>query len=219
LLISFSGNIKKIFIGVNNLVKPENFLSSEWDEYAEDWDTDPTVIEYAKNAFKSLATEVDLHNLSVLDFGSGTGALTEIISPLVNSVVALDSSPKMITQLNAKKLKNVSTITDILSKELIDNNQELMQKFDLIIASSVCSFLPDYPSTLVLLKSLLKPNGVFIQWDWAAESENSGMGLTEKAIEHALLQSEFSDIKIKSPFVMKSSKGEMPVIMAIAKNT
>jgi len=193
-------------------------MSNEWDEYAEDWDTDPTVIEYAKNAFKSLLAEIDLHNLSVFDFGCGTGALTEIISPKVKSVVALDASPKMIDLLAAKNMKNVLPISEFLSKELIDNNQLLKQKFDLIIASSVCSFLPNYPLTLSLLKSMLKPNGVFIQWDWAADTENSEMGLTEKAIENAFLQSQFSDIKIKFPFVMQSSKGNMPVIMAIGKN-
>jgi len=66
---------------------------------------------------------------------------------------------------------------------------------------------------------MLKPNGVFIQWDWAANNENSEVGLTEKAIRNPLLQSEFSDIKIKFPFIMSSSKGCMPFIMAIGKNS
>ena len=193
-------------------------MSNDWDEYAKGWDTDPAVIEYAGNAYKALSAEINLNNLSVLDFGSGTGELTEIVSLKVKNIVALDPSPKMIDLLNAKNLKNVLSITDFLSKQLIDNNQLLNQKFDLILASSVCSFLSNYFSTLNLLKSMLKPDGVFIQWDWLANSENSEMGLTESTIKRALSQSEFSDIKISFPFVMQSLKGSMPVIMAVCKN-
>jgi len=193
-------------------------LSNEWDEYAEGWNKDPSVIEYAQHALESLLTEIDLHNLSVLDFGSGTGALTELVSPKVTNIVALDPSPKMINFLNAKTLDNVTCISDFLSKQLIENNALLKQKFDLIIASSVCSFLPDYNSTLPLIRSMLKPNGIFVQWDWLANSEDSTMGLTEDTIKTALLKSQFCDIKIQFPFTMKSSKGSMPVIMAIGKN-
>lgn len=194
-------------------------MSNEWDEYAEDWNTDPTVNEYAKHAFSSLSTEVDLQNLSVFDFGCGTGALTELISPMVKSVVALDTSAKMIDFLDAKHLSNVLSISEVLSQELIERNQLLKQKFDLIVASSVCSFLPDYPSTLKLLKSMLKPNGIFIQWDWAAASENSETGLSKNTIEDAFLQSELTDVEIKFPFEMQSSQGSLPVIMAIGRNS
>ncbi len=109
-------------------------------------------------------------------------------------------------------------ISELLSKDLIDNNQQLSQKFDLIVASSVCSFLPDYPSTLCLLKNMLKPDGIFMQWDWLATSNHSDMGLTQETIEKTLLRCSFSDIKIKFPFIMKSSQGDMPVIMAVGKN-
>lgn len=193
-------------------------MNNEWDEYAEGWDTDPTVIEYAQNAFKALTAQINLNNLSVFDFGCGTGALTEIISSRVKLIVALDASPKMIDILKAKNLKNVLTIPDYLSRELIDNNPALNQQFDLIIASSACSFLPDYASTLTLLKGMLKSSGVFVQWDWLASSENTEVGFTENLVKKTLLQSGFSDIKITSPFVMQSSEGNMPVMMVVANN-
>jgi len=66
---------------------------------------------------------------------------------------------------------------------------------------------------------MLKSSGIYIQWDWLTNSDNAEIGLTEETIKKALLQSEFSDIKIKFPFVMQSSKSSMPVIMAICKNT
>jgi len=193
-------------------------LSNEWDEYAENWDVDPTVEEYAKNAFSELSDNININDLTVLDFGCGTGVLTQLMSPAVKSIVAIDPSSEMIKHLNKKSLNNVSSISDYLSKELVENLPELANKFDLIVASSVCGFLPDYESTLSLLKSLIKEGGVFVQWDWLSNDDSSGMGLSEKRVKQAFVANGFVNTRINNPFIMSSSKGNMPVLMAIGKN-
>jgi len=193
-------------------------LSNEWDEYAENWDVDPSVEQYAKNAFSELLDSININGLTVLDFGCGTGALTQLMSPSVESIVAIDPSSEMIKLLDKKALNNVTSICDYLSSELVQNFPELENKFDLIVASSVCGFLPDYEMTLSLLKSLLKKDGLFVQWDWLSEDDSSGMGLSEKRVKQAFLASGFVSIKVNSPFIMNSSKGNMPVLMAIGKN-
>lgn len=193
-------------------------MSNEWDEYAENWDVDPSVEQYAKNAFSELLDSININGLTVLDFGCGTGALTQLMSPSVESIVAIDPSSEMIKLLDKKALNNVTSICDYLSSELVQNFPELKNKFDLIVASSVCGFLPDYEMTLSLLKSLLKKDGLFVQWDWLSEDDSSGMGLSEKRVKQAFLASGFVSIKVNSPFIMNSSKGNMPVLMAIGKN-
>lgn len=193
-------------------------MSNEWDEYAENWDVDPSVEKYAKNAFSELLDSININGLTVLDFGCGTGALTQLMSPSVESIVAIDPSSEMIKLLDKKALNNVTSISDYLSSELVQNFPELENKFDLIVASSVCGFLPDYEMTLSLLKSLLKKDGLFVQWDWLSEDDSSGMGLSEKRVKQAFLASGFVSIKVNSPFIMNSSKGNMPVLMAIGKN-
>lgn len=196
----------------------ERILSNEWDEYAENWDVDPSVEQYAKNAFSELLDSININGLTVLDFGCGTGALTQLMSPSAESIVAIDPSSEMIKRLDKKALNNVTSICDYLSSELVQNFPELENKFDLIVASSVCGFLPDYEMTLSLLKSLLKKDGLFVQWDWLSEDDSSGMGLSEKRVKQAFLASGFVSIKVNSPFMMNSSKGNMPVLMAIGKN-
>lgn len=196
----------------------ERILSNEWDKYAENWDVDPSVEQYAKNAFSELLDSININGLTVLDFGCGTGALTQLMSPSVESIVAIDPSSEMIKLLDKKALNNVTSICDYLSSELVQNFPELENKFDLIVASSVCGFLPDYEMTLSLLKSLLKKDGLFVQWDWLSEDDSSGMGLSEKRVKQAFLASGFVSIKVNSPFIMNSSKGNMPVLMAIGKN-
>ena len=69
-----------------------------------------------------------------------------------------------------------------LSESLITKCILFSVKFDLIVASSVCSFLPGYEKTLALLKSLLVPGGSFIQWDWQATEGNSDFGLNRERI-------------------------------------
>lgn len=193
-------------------------MSNEWDEYAENWDVEPTVEEYAKNAFSELTENININDLTVLDFGCGTGALTQLMSPAVKNIVAIDPSSEMIKHLDKKALKNVSSISDYLSKELVENLPEFENKFDLIVASSVCGFIPDYEATLSLLKSLLKEGGVFVQWDWLSNDDSSGMGLSEKRVTQAFVANGFVNTQINSPFIMSSSKGNMPVLMAIGKN-
>lgn len=193
-------------------------LSNEWDDFAEGWDVDPSVQEYAIKAFEALSNVIDIDGLSVFDFGCGTGALTQILSSRVKDIVALDGSSEMIRFLAKKNLSNVSTISDFLTQDLIDSHPYLTNKFDLIVASSVCGFLPDYETTLGLLKSLLKSDGVFIQWDWLSDDDFSEMGLSENRVLRALKANEFIDIQLKKPFEINSSKGTMTVLMAIGKN-
>ena len=135
-------------------------MSESWDEYAEAWDDNADVISYSKKAFDALCETINPEGLNILDFGCGTGQLTERLSPIANRILALDSSKKMISVLNNKQLSNVDTLVCELTDETIKSNVSLHSKFDLIVASSVCSFLPDCESTLILLKTLLKPSGV-----------------------------------------------------------
>jgi len=197
----------------------ENILSNEWDEYAENWDVDPTVEKYARKAFSELVDNLNIDGLTVLDFGCGTGVLTQFMSPAVKSIVAIDPSSEMIKYLDNKALDNVSSIADYLSEELVQNRPELANKFDLIVASSVCGFLPDYEATLSLLKSLIKEGGVFVQWDWLSIDDSSDTGLSEKRVKQAFIVNDFVNTKITCPFIMSSSKGDMPVLMAMGTNT
>ncbi|MFC1536815.1 class I SAM-dependent DNA methyltransferase [Pseudomonadota bacterium] len=193
-------------------------MSDSWDEYADEWDSDESAIIFADKAFSSLNSVVDYEKPTVFDFGCGTGLLTERLSSVSNRVVALDSSEKMIAVLNHKRLPNVSTLALDLSTESIKENPELQLKFDLVVASSVCGFLPDYDTTLKVIKSLLADKGTFIQWDWLASTEGADFGLTESRVKSALMNAGFNNISINQPFSMESSDCFRKVLMAVASS-
>ena len=191
---------------------------NEWDEYADDWDTNVSTSEYADNAFNELAQIVRLNDLRVFDFGCGTGLLTERLSSDVKEIVALDGSPKMIEQLKLKKLLNVFPIEEFLTRGLIEHNKFFNKKFDLITASSVCAFLPDYEDTLSLIRSLMMPNGVYVQWDWLSLNENSESGFTERRVKQALGDAGFKSVSISRPFEIGRTPDNLTVLMAVAKD-
>jgi predicted TPR repeat methyltransferase len=191
---------------------------NSWDEYAENWDKDESAIAYSVEAFKSLDSIVSLENMAILDFGCGTGLLTEKLSASANHVVALDSSTKMITVLKRKSLPNVTAIAESLTESLVNKHLSLQGGFDLIVASSVCGFLPEYEKTLGLLKSLLVPSGIFVQWDWWSQDGDSEFGLSEDRVGFAYKTAGLIKVSVTQPFTMSSSKGAMPVLMGVAKN-
>ncbi len=193
-------------------------MSSEWDEYAGDWDSNEDVALYSEKAFQSLINVVSLAGLNILDFGCGTGRLTEKMSPHADRIVGLDTSSEMLTVLEGKCLSNVDTIKEELTKELVIGHALLRSKFDLIVASSVCGFLPDYEGTLCVLKSLLVLGGLFVQWDWLATEKDSESGLTKEAILGVLSRAEFETMSVSTPFSLASSEGEMSVLMGVGRN-
>lgn len=193
-------------------------MSDNWDDYAEEWDTNIEAITYSKKVYESLINELNIEDKTILDFGCGTGLLTERLSPLARNIIAIDTSPKMITLLQSKKLTNVTSLSEPLTSELIINNPIFNNKVNIIVASSVFSFLPDYNSTLKLLKSLLVPDGLLIQWDWLSPDSSSEFGLSENTIKNSLNNAGFAQISIKKPFSLTNENGNMPVIMGIAKN-
>ena len=195
-------------------------MADSWDDYAEEWDRNEQVRDYANRAFSCLTEKLDLRvedlNLKrVLDFGCGTGLLTEKLSPLVREVVAVDSSQKMTAVLRKKAIGNVTAICADLDDEAVRAECFWFSGFDLIVASSVCGFVPDYGSTLKLLAGALVDGGMFVQWDWMA-SDREEFGLSEERVESALRSAGFTEIQIGTPFKLSMQGAERPVLMAYA---
>lgn len=192
-------------------------MSNEWDEYAENWEQNPATAVFAEQAFNELNELVSLKGLKVLDFGCGTGLLTQKLSPLVKEVVALDASEQMIEQLDAKELANVEPVVDSLSRGLVAYHPAFRGQFDLIVASSVCGFLDDFAETAKVVSSLLNEGGLFVHWDWQSESESADYGLSLKAAKKALKSATFSSVDVSTPFNVTTDKGEQTVLMGVAQ--
>ena len=189
-------------------------MDDEWAEYAPTWDSDPAARLYAEAAFGALtpllaATGTELAGLRVLDFGAGTGLLTERLADEGASVVAVDTSAAMIGVLRAKIADRgwTSVTADV---DLPDPSE----RFDLVVCSSVCSFLDDYPGTAQDLAGRLDPGGLFVQWDWERpDGEGDGHGLSRAEIVTALVGAGLTDVAVETGFTVPFEDQTMAPLM------
>lgn len=195
-------------------------MTESWDEYADGWDQDSDVLSYANKALASLLEHIEVRDAKwkdkrVLDFGCGTGHLTQRLSPFVKEIVAIDTSQKMIDVLCKKQIPNVTAIYgDIENKNFFDSITK-NSKFDLIVASSVCSFLPDYEHTLSTLSQALSPKGHFVQWDWLASADDDG--LTLDRVTRAFHKENLDPIHVGDAFAFETPDQNMPVLVGVAR--
>ncbi|MEM7341788.1 MAG: class I SAM-dependent methyltransferase [Actinomycetota bacterium] len=182
-------------------------MSDEWDAYADSWDDMEATTAYANAAFASLSSILDgagieLSGTRVVDFGCGTGLLTAHLAEAGASVVGVDTSAAMLAVLDAKiEERGWSGVT---TASTLDG---VMGGNDVIACSSVCAFLDDYPGTVAQLATLLRPGGLFIQWDWERDGDDDH-GLTRHEIREALVGAGLHHVEVRTAFAVEA-EGEM----------
>jgi SAM-dependent methyltransferase len=173
----------------------QEIVNKEWDGMAGEWDD--LAGGYAKGFYEIIwkATGLDPNDFQgkiIVDFGCGTGLLTNKLREVSSQVLAIDASKKMMDMLEEKILtqewENVHAATAQLgdlsiagknSRELIENMEG---RTDLVVASSVISFIPseNLESTMAAIGRLLKPGGIFCHSDWPKSEDRPEALFTEE---------------------------------------
>lgn len=191
-------------------------VTDEWAESASTWDENPAVRLYAQEAHASLKEileqeGVTLGECDVLDFGCGTGLLTEALVPEVRTIAGFDSSPAMIERFRTKAENagwpNVRVETGPLPET---------DRFHLIVASSVLGFVPDLNAMVELLASHLHAGGLLVQWDWEAKEEGAD-GLTRDAIRAAYAAAGLELRALEVGFEVEVDGYTMAPLVGVAK--
>lgn len=190
-------------------------MSNEWDEYAATWEKDQATATFAQSCFEELTAQTSLTRKTVLDFGCGTGLLSQLMSPATKEIVALDGSEAMIEELDKKGLENVEPVVDLLTRGLVAQHPAFRNQFDLVVASSVCGFLDNLQETVNIIYTLLDEYGLFVHWDWAVDSDDLGYGLTEQRAKEILLNAGFEKVEVTVPFEIDAGKGPKKVLMGV----
>ncbi|EHZ2904935.1 class I SAM-dependent DNA methyltransferase [Vibrio parahaemolyticus] len=190
-------------------------MAQDWDGLAKNWESNPATEQFAQSVFAQLQQLTQLDGIKVLDFGCGTGQLSQLLSPIVKDIVALDASEAMIEELDKKELLNVEPVVDALSRGLVAQHPAFRGQFDLVVASSVLAFVDDVESSLDIAHSLLNEGGYFVHFDWVAESEQDGFTLSRS--ENALSNAGFVDVEAKKVFDIISDGQTMSVLMGVGR--
>lgn len=192
-------------------------MAHNWDEAAKEWESNPATEQFAQSVFNQLTNLANLNGARILDFGCGTGLLSQKMSPLAKEIVALDASEEMIEELDKKQLPNVEPVVDGLTRGLVAQHPAFRGQFDLVVASSVCAFVDDLPTALEVSKTLLNIGGQFIHWDWIAESDEEG--LTMQRAQQLILQAGFDEVEVKPAFHLIVDGKEQQVFVGMGKRT
>jgi len=189
-------------------------VSEDWDEFAAHWEQDEQPRIFRDEAFASLMAHGVLSDTArVLDFGCGTGLLSEKLSPLVKEIIAVDTSRVMLDTLKAKAITNVTALCADLDDPATRAGAAWLADLDLIVASSVCGFLPDYEKTVQTLSAALRPGGHFVQWDWLAADDDAEFGLPQARIGSALEGAGLEDVTVRQVFSVTFDGEALPVLM------
>ncbi|SJN55243.1 Ubiquinone biosynthesis O-methyltransferase [Vibrio ruber DSM 16370] len=192
-------------------------MAKDWDELATAWESDQVNRELTEKVFAELTKNINLEGKHILDLGCGTGLLSEMMSPQARSIVALDASEAMIEELDKKELTNVEPVVDALTRGLVAQHPAFRKQFDLVVAVSVCEFLPHLAESLEIIYSLLNQGSAFMHWDWIIDDEDrtSGLGMVE--MQDELIQAGFAQVNVTQVFKIKTKQGStLSVMMGIA---
>ncbi|MGR5236885.1 class I SAM-dependent DNA methyltransferase [Vibrio alfacsensis] len=190
-------------------------MAQDWDGLAKNWESNPATEQFAQSVFAQLQQLTQLDGIKVLDFGCGTGQLSQFLSPFAKDIVALDASEAMIEELDKKELPNVEPVVDALSRGLAAQHPAFRGQFDLVVASSVLAFVDDVETSLEISRSLLNKGGHFVHFDWVAQSSKEGFTLAKS--EKALMNAGFKDVESKEVFEITSEGHTMSVLMGVGR--
>jgi 2-polyprenyl-3-methyl-5-hydroxy-6-metoxy-1,4-benzoquinol methylase len=132
----------------------------------------------------------------IMDFGSGTGLLTQEIAPHVGHITAIDMSPAMNEVLRGKagKFECELEIVEIdLSESSIDRS------FDAIISSMTIHHVENISAILAKFYAMLKPGGAIALADLVSE-DGSFHKDNEGVFHFGFDPDEFLDLARKAGF-------------------
>ena len=111
----------------------------------------------------------------LLDFGCGSGAITNKLAEVVKAIDAIDISSGMLElaekQAENSSISNIDYIQTSLSDERFKDGQ-----FDAILAFNVLHYIEDMPKLIEKIDTLLKPNGLFISSTACLREKRSFVG-------------------------------------------
>jgi len=178
---------------------------SYFDEAAAGWDKEPMRVRLMKAVGEAIVREVaPARDMTVLDYGCGTGLVGLYLLPYVRSVTGADNSPGMLEVLNRKiaagSLSNMKAVRLDLAQDPAPDN-----RYHMIVTSMVLHHIANPDRTLRAFYKMLLPGGILCLADLDTEpgtfhtAEAAGSvhhhGFDREELKKRLAQIGFSEVK------------------------
>jgi len=150
---------------------------SIFDKRAQNWDGEKTRVTQTQSIAEAILLRYSFHKeMEVLDFGVGTGLLGFEIAPLVKHLYGIDTSKKMLEQVEAKNSPQAFIVP--LFQDIIQT--PLQKSFDALISSMTLHHIEDLELFFKTIYKNIKEDGFIAIADLEKENEtfhsdNSGV--------------------------------------------
>ena len=188
---------------------------------AEDYDRTDYRLKYVDEMAAAIRRLAPLSpETRLLDFGAGTGLLTERLAPHVGSILAVDISPSMITQLR-EKAPSLPCPVETLRQDLTRGELPDLQ-VDGIVSTMTLHHIQDPAALIRRLATLLRPGGFIALCDIDTEDGtfhtlDTGVmhfGFEREHIRQWLDEAGFERIIVEDATIITKPHGSYPAFIA-----
>lgn len=200
-----------------------------FDEAAASWDK-PIRVELARAVATAILDRIPFdRKQTAMEFGCGTGLVTALLAPHLQSVVATDTSAGMLRELESKiqaiKLTNITTRKIDLTRDPLPE-----ERFQLIFSSMTLHHIENIGNLLRIFHTLLEPGGHIALADLEREDgtfHSDHTGVVHLGMESGELlawgkEAGFIDLTVKTAHVIRKEgndgkEHEYPVLLLCGK--
>ena len=187
---------------------------------AEEYDQTGYRLNYVDAMARSIRETVGLEpKMRIVDFGAGTGLLSERIAPFVEEIIAIDVSPSMIEKLRGKQegfpchleIRQMDLCAEPFGEDPVDG----------IISSMTLHHIDDPVTLFRIFHRMLKPGGFLALCD--IDTEDGSFHTIDTGVKHYGFEREhirewaesagFVDVKVSDSTVIVKEHGEFPAFL------
>ncbi len=200
-------------------------MTDLFEEKAEDWDRRDVVRELSEAIGSAMVEQVPFApDMSVMDFGAGTGLITAQVAPRVGQMVGVDTSPAMLEKLAAKP--ELQGRVEIACQDILE--QPLERTFDAIVSAMALHHVEDTDRLIATFARHLKPGGWLALADLDTEDgtfhpeDAEGVyhhGFDRKELGERLASHGFEDVRFLTAHTVRREDGDYPVFLVTARKS
>jgi predicted TPR repeat methyltransferase len=198
-------------------------MADLFEEKAKDWDANERRSSLARAIGNTILERVDLNEqMTVMDFGAGTGLVSSAIAPGVKRILAVDTSQAMLEKLAAKP--ELQGKVDIFCRDITES--PLQNSVDLIVSAMTLHHVKDIPVLFQIFAQHLNRGGIVALADLDKEDGSfhpegtEGVfhcGFDREELRRMMQNNGFEKVEFVTAHTINGDRGDFPVFLVTAR--
>jgi predicted TPR repeat methyltransferase len=201
-------------------------VQPSFDERAQTWDDDPAKVERAREVAAAITEILPLGPaVRLLEYGAGTGLVTEALRGSVGPVTLVDTSAGMRAVMERKVAEG--TLRDARIWDLdLSTAAAPSERFDVIVTVMTLHHIPELPPVLTAFAALLEADGHLCVVDldeedgsFHGEGFHGHRGFRRNEFDALLRDAGFVDVSFRASGRVDRGGADYPLFLAVARRS